>query len=104
MKIVSGISFKLKETACEVWNLIRLLPLIIGDKIDEGNKFWGCLLKFVILVERLSSPSFIKSDLVKDFFLSYQENFATANIKPKAHFLRHYPDMICRFDRTVKTI
>ena len=63
LKIISGISFKLKETACEMWNLIRLLPLIIVDKIDEGNKVWGCLLKFVILVERLS-PSFSKSDLV----------------------------------------
>ena len=29
LKIISGISFKLKETACEMWNLIRLLPLII---------------------------------------------------------------------------
>ena len=38
LKIISGISFKLKETACEMWNLIRLLPLIIGEKIDEGNK------------------------------------------------------------------
>ena len=46
-----------------MWNLIRFVPLIIGNKIDEGNKVWGCLLKFVILVERLS-PSFSKSDLV----------------------------------------
>ena len=29
LKIISGISFKLQETACEMWNLIRLLPLII---------------------------------------------------------------------------
>ena len=94
LKINSSISFRLKETACEMWNLIRLLPLILGDKIDEGNKVWGCLLKFVILAERLSSPSFSKSDLVilelitEDFFffLSYQDNFPTANIKSKAHF------------------
>ena len=64
MKIISGISFKLKKTACEMWNLIRFVPLIIGDKIDVGNKLWGCLLKFVILVERLSSSFFSKSDLV----------------------------------------
>ena len=110
MKIISGISFKLKKTACEMWNLIRFVPLIIGNKIDEGNKVWGCLLKFVILVERLSSSSFSKSDLailevnIADFFLSYQENFPTANIKPKSHFLRHYPNMIRRFGLLVKTL
>ena len=37
LKIISVISYKLKETAFEMWNLIRLLPLIMGDKIDEDN-------------------------------------------------------------------
>ena len=36
--------------------------------------------------------------------MSYQESFPTANIKPKAHFLRHYPDMIRQFDPLVKTL
>ena len=38
LKIISGISFKLRNAACEMWNRIRLLPLVIGDKINEGNK------------------------------------------------------------------
>ena len=81
MKIISGISFKLKETACEMWNLVRILLLIIRDKIDEDNKVWECLLKFVILVERLSSLSFSKSDLVilelviEDIFFELSRQF-----------------------------
>ena len=31
LKIISSVSFKLKETACEMWDLIRLFPAIIGD-------------------------------------------------------------------------
>ena len=105
MEINSGISFKLKETSCETWNLIKLLPLIIGDKTDKSSKVWGCLLKFVILVERLSSPSFSKSDLmiseviVEDFFWAIKKISL-----PKAHFLRHYPDVIRQFDPLVKTL
>ena len=78
LKIISGISFKLRNAACEMWNRIRLLPLIIGDKINEGNKVWGYLLKFVILVERLWSPSFSKSDFVileRIFRENYQREF-----------------------------
>ena len=81
MKIISDISFKLKETACEMWNLVRILPLIIRDKIDEDNKVWECLLKFEILVERLSSLSFSKSNLailelvIEDIFFELSRQF-----------------------------
>ena len=81
MEINAGISFKLKETSCETWNLIKLLPLIIGDKTDKSSKVWGCLLKFVILVERLSSPLFSKYDLmileliVEDFLFELSRKF-----------------------------
>ena len=81
MKIISGISFKLKETACEMWNLVKILPLIIRDKIDEDNKVWECLLKFEILVERLSSLSFSKSNLailelvIEDIFFELSRQF-----------------------------
>ena len=51
--MISKVSFKLKETACEMWNLIRLFPVIIGDQVEEDNQAWECYIKFVLLVERL---------------------------------------------------
>ena len=63
-----------------MWNLIRLLPLMIGEKIDENHEVWKCYIKFVILSERLSASSFSDSDLIvldlltDEFFLSYLEN------------------------------
>ena len=107
LKLISGINFKVKQTACEMWNLIRLLPLMIGEKVDENDEVWKCYIKFVILVERLSASSFSDSDLIvldlltDEFFLSYLENFPDVNLKPKAHFLRHYSD---HFGPLIKTL
>ena len=56
-KVISLLSFKIKQTACEMWNLIRLLPLMIGYEINEGNKVWYCYIKFFQLVEILCAPS-----------------------------------------------
>ena len=64
LKLISGINFKVKQTACEMWNLIRLLPLMIGEKGDEYDEVWKCHIKFVILVERLSASIFSDSDLI----------------------------------------
>ena len=66
-----------------------------------------CYIKFVLLVERLSALSFSNSDLellIDEFFCSYLESFADVNIKIKAHFLRHYADLIRRFIPLVKTL
>ena len=32
-KIISSVNFKNKQTACEIWNLIRLFPLILRPHI-----------------------------------------------------------------------
>ena len=52
-KIISSENFKIKQTACEMWNLIRLLPLMLGLNIPDGNEVLGCLIHFAQLVEHL---------------------------------------------------
>ena len=34
-------SLKVKQTACEMWTLLRLLPLMVGHLIPRGNTVWG---------------------------------------------------------------
>ena len=51
IKIIYGSNFKLKETACELWNLIILLPLMLGELIiEENNCVCIYLIKFSVLV------------------------------------------------------
>ena len=52
-EIISSQNFKIKQTACEMWNLIRLLPRMLGLNIPVGNEIWACLIHFAQLVERL---------------------------------------------------
>ena len=41
--------------------------------------------------------------VIEEFFDSYCQLFVDANMKPKSHFLRHYPETIKRFGPLVKT-
>ena len=56
---------RLRETACEMWNLIRLFPLMFGDIAAHDDAHWQLCLKFVRLVELLCSPIFNEQLLCK---------------------------------------
>ena len=66
----------MKDTACEMCSLIRFFPAIIGDRVEENNQAGELYIKFVILVERLTSTSFSNPDLM--FELLIDEFFAAA--------------------------
>ena len=44
------------RTAVKMWSLLRLLPLLIGNKIPENDKTWGIILDIKDIVEILASP------------------------------------------------
>ena len=63
-KIISPSNFKMKETAYKMWNLIRLLPLILGPHVPKGNSYWDLFINFVQLIEKLCSLSFTSTELI----------------------------------------
>ena len=110
LKIISNTTFKIKQTACEMWNLIRLFPLLFGEHIPTGNEVWNLCISFCQVVERLRAVTFTRGDLailqflIDNFLERYVSLFPDVNLKPKAHFLRHYPEMIGRFGPLIKTL
>ena len=74
--------------------------------ISAGKLF----LKFLQVEERLCTPYFLNSDLVllhsqlHSFMKSYFEVFEDAKLKPKSHYLQHYPQMIKAFGPLFKTL
>ena len=36
-KVISPTILKIKETACEMWNLVRLTPLMLGEYVEIDN-------------------------------------------------------------------
>ena len=110
LKIISNTTFKVKQTACEMWNLIRLFPLLFGEHIPTGNKVWNLCISFCQVVGRLCAVTFTRGDLailqflIDSFLGRCASLFPDVNLKPKAHFLRHYPEMIDRFGQLIKTL
>ena len=86
-----------------MWNLIRLIPLMIGEHFVKGNEIWELLILFCQLTERFGAVEFSKNDLLYldellySFFLNYSAKFPETGIKSKAHFIQHYPhDILLR--------
>ena len=101
---------KIKYTACEMWNFIRLFPLMFGGYIDEMDEHWKLCLSFIILVEKLCAHAFNAESLrnldqtIRRFIYLYSELYPEVNVKPKLHFLTHYPLNIKKFGPLAKTL
>ena len=52
-KIFSATTFKIKQTAYEMWCLLRTFLVIIGSAIPLDNSAWELYILFVQLLERL---------------------------------------------------
>ena len=60
-KVISPTKFKIKQTVCEMWNLLRLAPLMLGEYVEIDNEYWNLLVLFCQLTERLCALEFSNS-------------------------------------------
>lgn len=90
-------------SASQTWNLAIYLPLIIGDKIPEGDAEWENYLTLLNIL-RISMSRTISKDLVgylkvlmKVYLSSFHECYPTTSITPKQHYLIHLPSQILKY-------
>lgn len=93
-----------KGTTCgnghENWSLLRLLPLMIGHNIPEGDQSWEILMLLKDILELVMSLHFTDELIhVLDCKISehrglLRETFPNYKFRPKHHFIEHYPQMI----------
>ena len=101
-------SHKVKQTAYEMWTLIKVLPLMIDSLIPLGNNVRSVYIEFVLIIEMLCGTEFTNIDLlllqgkIDTFFPKYMDFFPNVIIKPKGHFLQHYSAMIRNFGPLIK--
>ena len=85
------------QTASQMWCLKRYLPLIIGDKVPEGNEYFEVILlllecmDYIFSAEITTEETFVLKQLIKDHHEHFLEMFPERNLKPKHHFMTHYP-------------
>jgi hypothetical protein len=84
----------------ENWALLRLLPLLIGHEVRQNDHTWEILMLLKDIVE-LALSSHFSDDTVE--FLNWkisehrallQEVFPNFVLRPKHHYLEHYPQLI----------
>ena len=99
---------KLNGNACEIWNLCRLLPLMIGDLIqDEDDTYWQLYLLMKQIVEWVCAPKITLEQvtylrvLIRSY-LNMIKKLLPDTLIPKHHFLCHYPDLILIFGPLIR--
>jgi hypothetical protein len=100
---------KLGGQAAENWCLIRLLPVIIHEKVKDANDpVWQVLLLLRDIVELICAPKISEADvcylnlLIDEYLQSRQDLFPECGLKPKHHYLKHYPRLILEFGPLIR--
>ncbi|KAG1673824.1 hypothetical protein GQR58_015387 [Nymphon striatum] len=96
-------NFKIKQTAAQMWCLARFLPLMIGDMVPRDNSQWQTLLLLEDVLQYSCAPVLdrehvmMMKDIIEDFHESFRQSFPEETIKPKMHFMLHYPQQMKNF-------
>ena len=94
---------KLKQNAGRIWCLLRLLPLMIGHKVPRGNFYWDLIMQVKDISEIVFAPQIAKSHVailhmhIQDNLHLFKELFPESRIKPKQHFMIHYPKHLLQY-------
>ncbi|XP_031359486.1 uncharacterized protein LOC116183029 [Photinus pyralis] len=95
-------SVRIKTSAIEMLTLMRYFGLIAGYYVPVGDETWELYLALRKILERLLNHR-VYSDtveqlkyLIRDFNALYRQ-VSGETLKPKFHFLTHYPDMLLKF-------
>lgn len=94
---ISNLGDTIKQNACRTWCLLRLLPLMLCEWVPENNLYWLFLLDLKNIVEitfahKLAIGHVIHlQQMVQDHIHSFKNLFPNERLKPKHHFLLHYP-------------
>lgn len=88
--------------AAENWCLLRLLPVIIGDKVDPHDPVWQLVIALIELVELVCAPSITTAQIaylnivVSEYLETRKAVFPSDRLKPKHHYLLHYASLILK--------
>ncbi|XP_055021248.1 uncharacterized protein LOC129412157 [Boleophthalmus pectinirostris] len=106
---VKPLAKKLSGQAIQNWNFLRLLPVIIGDKVkDTTDDVWQLTLQLKDVVDMVCAQKISVSQvafldvLIQEYLESRKALFPSTTLKPKHHYLRHYPALILKFGPLIR--
>lgn len=106
---VNPVACKLSGQAVQNWNFLRLLPVLIGDKVqDPDDDVWQLTLQLkdvvdLVCAQKISVPQVAYLEItIQDYLDSRKGLFPENHLKPKHHYLRHYPALILKFGPLIR--
>ena len=95
-------SANISGSASEKLCLFRLLPFLIGYRVPQNDPHWLLYLMLREIVDFLMSPSVSKTvlpylQLLIEQFLKTFVSLFPGQMKPKFHYLLHYPRLIAQY-------
>ncbi len=79
--------------------LLRLLPLMVGSKVPEGDETWAISMDLREIVQLMLSPSFTEESIqymqakISDHRQGLQAAFPDFKLRPKHHYVEHYLEL-----------
>ena len=102
-------SKKLGGTASQNWCLLRLLPIMIMDLIeDKQDPVWKLLLLLREFVELVTANSLTEGQVsymntvVEEYVHSRKGLFPDVNLRPKHHYIVHYPSLTLQYGPLIR--
>lgn len=100
---------KLTGQAIENWNFLRLLPVLIADKIQNAeDDVWQLTLQLKDIVDMICAQNISVAQvayldvIIQEYLESRKLLFPDSLLKPKHHYLRHYPALILKFGPLIR--
>ncbi|CAM1294702.1 Uncharacterised protein g1088 [Pycnogonum litorale] len=100
---------KLGGQAIQNWCLVRLLPILIADKIDEPeDPVWQIFLQLRDIIELVCAPKISEANIayldviIDEYLEGRHSHFPNHKMKPKHHYLKHYPSLILQFGPLIR--
>lgn len=89
-----------RQKAATSLMLAYVLPLILGRKVDLGNRYYRNILgicqiiqlSFSAVVDRTSIGEL--QQLIQSYFVNFKDLYPDASVKPKMHFMLHFVQQI----------
>jgi len=101
---------KLGGHAAQNWCLLRLFPILVGDRIKNplDDEVWQLCLKLREIVSLICAPKIHTNQvaylkiLIEEYIQLRTVTFPEKTLKAKHHYLVHYPELIVRFGPLIR--
>ncbi|XP_064472077.1 uncharacterized protein LOC135386209 [Ornithodoros turicata] len=89
--------------AAQNWIFLRFLPVLLADIIDPTDEVWQLFLLLrdivnLVCARKISQTQILYlNELIQLYLELITELFPRVTLKPKHHFLLHYPELILKY-------